>query len=74
MNDPANDPANATELPERMPPPERVPQTAQVLAVFPDLVQDLRDALRNLPYKDADSLLKRLGACQVMQVQINQQS
>lgn len=47
-------------------------EQVQMLGMDPDLVQDLRDVLRNvpMPHKESDALLKRIEQCQVLTVTV----
>lgn len=53
-------------------PPVQAPpvQKAQVFAIYPDLMSDIRDALRTLPHKDVDNVIQRLSRAQVLEVDV----
>lgn len=79
MNDPkAAAPTNLAEVDaiaraEGQAPPAAPPsQKVQVFAIFPDLMDDVRNAIRCLPHNQADQIIKRLSQCQILQVDVTQ--
>ena len=51
---------------------DNAPGTIQAMAVPEDLAQDILSKLIKLPWEDANSTIKRLQACQIVNMEIRQ--
>lgn len=59
------------ETPDLSTVPQMPTRTIQLLGVPPNLVNDIRDQLRNSgTHKEVDGLLNQLAQCQVLDVQV----